>query len=719
MGYYYLYPFYKTFLEDLGAEVVVSPPTTKGTLDRMESCPTDEPCIAVKLCFAHSEYLKSMNVDYIFNPVLASLEKQNFCCPKFLGISDMVRNGLDLDDDSVLAPRFDSTLDTDGRRRPFFALAERLGVTEKSTIADALDHAMDVQSSVEIGMVERQLTVPEAFKLLDHGKSFQKIQEIEDSEQPRIGVVGHPYVLYDMLGQQVIDHTRTFGRVVTQEMVPRSDAKTAISDIFESERMWSFEARILGSALHLLKNRLVDKLILVGSFECGPESIIESYVEDEAERQGIPFLLLVIDEQTGQAGLETRIEAFMDTASIADTSPSQEESIDLRISPIGSEELVVGFPSMGYLDIAIRAMLEDCGTRCVKNPRTNKKAIELGAELTPEFVCFPLTATLGQMRMLLDSGVNTIFMVNGKGRCRLGWYAQVQENLLKRAGYQFEMMALDSPFPVRTNWPRFRDTMKRLTNDAPWKRIVQAIHFGYQKMSAIDQADAECRRLRAIERDRGAIDKIFDRFVVQVDRASDMGTLKRETRAFKEATRSIEVEDTQPLRVRVVGEIWVVLERFVNQEIEKMLGSQTDVRVEVDSHLSATRWFRRNVLSDPILIAREKKVARAASQYLREEVGGHGLETVGEAVLAPQEGCDGVVHIFPFTCMPEIVAQNILVPTSDKLDIPVLTCIVSEQTGEAGLLTRVEAFLDVLEDRRRHGRSSTSKGQIEWDTLSA
>jgi predicted nucleotide-binding protein (sugar kinase/HSP70/actin superfamily) len=61
---------------------------------------------------------------------------------------------------------------------------------------------------------------------------------------------------------------------------------------------------------------------------------------------------------------------------------------------------------------------------------------------------------------------------------------------------------------------------------------------------------------------------------------------------------------------------------------------------------------------------------------------------------------DGVIHLYPFTCMPEIVAQNILVQGTRALDIPLLTIIASEQTGEAGVETRIEAFLELLAERR-------------------
>ena len=82
------------------------------------------------------------------------------------------------------------------------------------------------------------------------------------------------------------------------------------------------------------------------------------------------------------------------------------------------------------------------------------------------------------------------------------------------------------------------------------------------------------------------------------------------------------------------------------------------------------------------------------------DVGGHGQESVGEAVRAGMCGMDGAVHLFPFTCMPEIIAQSILVKVSDDLDIPVLSMMISEQTGVAGLRTRLEAFCDFLAGRR-------------------
>lgn len=732
MGYYYLYPFYKTFIEQLGAEAVVSPPTTQATLDRMEACPTDEPCIAVKLYFAHVEKLLSMGVDFILSPVLVSLEKDNFCCPKFIGISDMIRNGLHIDESKLISPRFNIKMEPNEIIQSLFLYAKKLGVIDRNVVCNAFYKALDAQASVEKMMYEQQLTLEEAYRYID-SEEKQKPPESNrialnlcaEISTPRIAIIGHPYILYEMISHRIIDKVEEYGRIVTAEMVNKDNIQAAIANIFEGSRMWSFEGKMLGAALHLLKHKLVDKLILIGSFECGPESIIESYIEEEAQNQGIPLLLLTIDEQTGEAGLDTRIEAFMDTAAYKSTNSDEKDSADDHktyheyVSPSAHKELLVGIPSMGYLDIAVRTILEDCGTRCIKNPGTTKKAIELGKELAPEFVCFPLTATLGQMRMLLDKGANTIFMLNGKGRCRLGWYAQVQEQLLKRAGYDFEMITLDSPLPIKANWHQFSDTVKKLTGNTSWKNFIQSFRFGYKKIAAIDEAEDICRKKRAVERNRGEIDTLFDGFVRKIDKAANMRTLKKEIHDFREAAYEIEVEDTNPLKVCIVGEIWVVLEHFVNQNIEKILGSQNDIRVEVSNNLSATNWFKCNVFPDPAAMLKEKKIHRAAHKYLTESVGGHGLESIGSTVVAAREGFDGVIHIFPFTCMPEIVAQNILVRACEDLDMPNLTLIVSEQLGEAGVQTRIEAFLDMLEERRSHRQTEKSKRSIKWHTISA
>ena len=85
---------------------------------------------------------------------------------------------------------------------------------------------------------------------------------------------------------------------------------------------------------------------------------------------------------------------------------------------------------------------------------------------------------------------------------------------------------------------------------------------------------------------------------------------------------------------------------------------------------------------------------------MKRAIGGECIETIGDTVYAAKHGIDGVIHLMPFSCMPEIVSQNILSKVSRNENIPVLSLVLDEQTGKAGYITRIEAFIDLVNRRR-------------------
>jgi predicted nucleotide-binding protein (sugar kinase/HSP70/actin superfamily) len=118
--------------------------------------------------------------------------------------------------------------------------------------------------------------------------------------------------------------------------------------------------------------------------------------------------------------------------------------------------------------------------------------------------------------------------------------------------------------------------------------------------------------------------------------------------------------------------------------------------------MSLSRWVKYGLFLNYLGVNEWKKVHEAAMPYLKRDVGGDGWESVGEKVVYGREGYDGVVHLAPFTCMPEIVAQNIMPSTNE--DIPVLTVLYDEQMAKPGMITRLEAFVDLLKFRRKRRR---------------
>ena len=112
-------------------------------------------------------------------------------------------------------------------------------------------------------------------------------------------------------------------------------------------------------------------------------------------------------------------------------------------------------------------------------------------------------------------------------------------------------------------------------------------------------------------------------------------------------------------------------------------------------------WILHHVVLSTLRLKRDAHLFRLARPYLTHFVGGHGLESVAHTVAMAREGVDGVVHVLPFTCMPEIVAQSVLPQVSRDYSMPILTLVVDEHSAEAGVHTRLEAFVDLLKSRKR------------------
>jgi predicted nucleotide-binding protein (sugar kinase/HSP70/actin superfamily) len=166
---------------------------------------------------------------------------------------------------------------------------------------------------------------------------------------------------------------------------------------------------------------------------------------------------------------------------------------------------------------------------------------------------------------------------------------------------------------------------------------------------------------------------------------------------YKTKIKEIELDiHKNPLKIAIIGEIYTIIEPFSNLYIEDKL---MEYGVSTKRRLTPSWWVSDMLLSTVKL--NSIAIRRASKEYLPLCIGGHAVECVGEAVLAKEEAFDGIIQIFPLGCMPEIVAKAILPTISKEKDIPILTLVVDEMTGEAGYCTRIEAFLDLLERRKR------------------
>ncbi len=353
----------------------------------------------------------------------------------------------------------------------------------------------------------------------------------------------------------------------------------------------------------------------------------------------------------------------------------------------------IGMPHMGNLYIPFKALFQRLDIDYVMPPVNNQRTLTLGVKYSPEGLCIPFKLTLGNLIEAAELGADTLLMPSGSGICRLGCYAKTQEQILYDLGYEVEVIQVGVS---ERKLFGLLEMIKRLSGNAPWSKIISAFRFGLAKLNALDKIERIVQRVRPVERVKGTANRLFTKAVNAIDRAGDYDALKKVQIDYIDQLNQVD-KDTKykPLIVGITGEFYVVLEPFSNLDVESELGK---LGVEVRRTTFISEWTKFSLFLNPLGMNEKTRIHKAALPYLKRDIGGDGWESVGEKVLHAKE-YDGIIHLAPFTCMPEIVAQNIMPMTKEK--IPVLTILCDEQIAKTGMLTRLEAFVDLLECRRR------------------
>ncbi|MGE5614097.1 MAG: CoA protein activase [Bacillota bacterium] len=370
----------------------------------------------------------------------------------------------------------------------------------------------------------------------------------------------------------------------------------------------------------------------------------------------------------------------------------------------------ITFPHLGNTYIVVKSILDELGIEYVIPPFNNKKALELGTRLAPEMVCLPLKINIGNYIQAYEMGADTILMAGGCGPCRFGYYSQLQQAILADAGYDMDIITFEATAYGKRN---FLYCMRKLASEkARLIKLPRAIVQAVRIAKLADELEMLSYRIRARELHCGDVDRIYADFrnnAIKAQGTRKIISLIAETR--KKLCSVRQKTGFAPLRVGIVGEIYTGIEQFASFSIQERLGR---MGVETVREVTVSNWIIEHIIKNYLHLPRDMRFANAAEPWLGAMIGGHARETVGNSVLYAQKGYDGVIQVFPFSCMPEIVAESLLRFVSREYDLPVLTLIIDEMTGEAGYMTRLEAFVDMLWKRRERGKYCGGR-VLSWD----
>lgn len=371
----------------------------------------------------------------------------------------------------------------------------------------------------------------------------------------------------------------------------------------------------------------------------------------------------------------------------------------------------VTFPHMGKLDLVLTDIFNRTGLEYIVPPRTSAKTLQLGLRYSPEFACLPLKVTIGNFIEGLEAGADTLLMAGGVGPCRFGYYAEIQKCVLRDAGYKFDMVVVEPP---AAGLKLFVDTLKTLAPGKNVYQIWQIIRVAFKKARVLDELEKYVLKHRCYELRQGDTTKAYKRALKIMQEAfSEAEIDAARSRAFAELEAVEKDMGRDVLKMGIVGEFYILLEPFVNFDVEEWLGN---MGVSLERSVYLTDWISPSKKNQVMGIT-DEEVAAAAKPYLNHFVGGEGLPSVGHSVIYAREGFDGILHLFPFTCMPDTIAKSILPQISKDLDIPSISFVIDEQTGRAGTLTRLEAFLDLLASKKKHKSKAANHEDLQEPTV--
>jgi predicted CoA-substrate-specific enzyme activase len=743
--FYESFPFWQAFFRTLGHPVVLSDKSHKALVQTGLSYVPSETCYPVKTVYGHVCDLMSKGAEKILLPCEVAHASSNdqglrgFNCPYVQSMPYMVQAAMG-SAVRLLKPIIDWGRPRKERDRVFMALGRSLGhdrkavkraIIEAYTAQDCFDRwrRMRGQQILDaLGADQRALVLlGKCHNIFDEGVNLHAARKLRRT--------GHVVIPYDMLPLDNVSLPVHYENVV-----------------------WK-NTRDLMKCIVLLRRVYNLFPVFLTNFGCGPDSFLMKYME--AELQGQPCLTLEVDEHTGDAGMVTRIEAFLDTVA----KPSQKRASQPQkplnlvikgeprtLDPLGPnrrlmrrlENRVIYFPYVSNaFSAVVQAAMEAVGLEARILPKADDESEYLGRQVTSSRECHPFIVTCGDFVKMtrqpaFDPDRTAVWMANYDGACRFSQYGIGHADLFRRLGlHQIPVVA-----PLTS--PRV-DEMSRLFG----LRFTARLWQGWMAAEVLERLRLN---VRPYEKRPGETDPVFESCVRDIAKAvgqpdsrsawlrrNVLSVLRRGVKRLR--TVPVDRSEKRPI-VGIVGEFFTVLNRWANHDLIRTLEALgAEVRIHgltatncfslFSEHYYARNRFKEGKLNAALYYFLRNRWlmswVRRTESFLTDDLRAFGtleartiLDEVPpfihydiDPILATfttrvrrfaAAGVSGICNLFVLNCM----LGNITVPVFKEAlrgfkGLPVLSAVYDGQK-ETNMLTRIEAFMHQV--RLYHERSN-------------
>ncbi len=352
------------------------------------------------------------------------------------------------------------------------------------------------------------------------------------------------------------------------------------------------------------------------------------------------------------------------------------------------KEKVIAFPQLGdYAEPLKRFMHEITGLKVLNMPPITKKTIAIGSKYSPDSVCVPFKYILGNFIESIEQGANVLF--HAGGGCRYRYYAEVQETILKDLGYDFEMIQVYQEDGLKPQ-EAFQN-LKKLNPELTVKQVIKKGIYTFFYITYLDKLDYLIRSRIGFEVVENSFLSLKENFIKEANTTPTLHQLKKIYHKYKKQIKKLKIKKPKHcLKVGIIGELYTSMEPFSNYDLEKLL-AKNHIEIKRFTNLSYLLWQKKLLL--PYMKWKVRK-------YCRYTLGADGLDNVYRVLWLKKKKYDGIIHIKPSGCTPEIGAMPIIMRVAKKKKMPIIFLSFDEQTGIEGLNTRIEAFYDLLKIRK-------------------
>lgn len=352
------------------------------------------------------------------------------------------------------------------------------------------------------------------------------------------------------------------------------------------------------------------------------------------------------------------------------------------------ENRKVSFPHLGNYYIPVHYLLKKLVNLEVSpSPPITKKTLELGSKYSPDFVCLPFKYNLGNFIESLDAGAN--ILIQAGGGCRYGYYAEVQEVILRRLGYEFDFYTLVNTDKFTVSY--LYHTFKKMNPKLSFFKFAYYMLLTLLMINYMDKIDDFIRKNVGFETKKGSFIHLQKKMFQSFTKCKRFTTLTYQYFKYKRKFKKLEINKPKNcMKVGIIGELYTSMEPFSSYFIEQELAK---MNIEVKRFTNITY----------LLIQKKyhtKKMLKYMKKYMKYTIGADGLDNIYRAKKLIDEDYDGLIHIKPFGCTPEVGAIPIIKKVCSDNKMPIIFFSFDTQTSEEGIKTRLEAFYDMLKMKK-------------------